>query len=1041
VFLQHLSEHHRSSMASLLQPLTSMPVLEPQDGEPLRPNHVYVMPSHVDLTIVDDRLVHVARDAAAGAHLPIDRFFCALAAARGAGAVGVVLTGTGSDGTEGLRCIQQVLGVTLAQNPDTAQFDGMPRSALAAGVVDRALSIEGLAEELARLGLQEPADDPHRDGDDAHAFDDLFAIVQAAVGVDFSEYKAPTIERRIARRMAVRHTPTLAGYVELLRGDADEVRALHDDTLIGVTSFFRDPDTFECLKQIAFPAILQAKSATDPVRMWVAGCSTGEEVFSLAIALCEHLHEAGASRPIQIFGTDVNERAIAYARNAVYSDAALACVSEERRERFFTRTDGGMRVARSVRDLCRFVRHDLARDPPFSHIDLVSCRNVLIYFDIGLQERVLGAFQYSLSNPGFLLLGRAETSQRFSHVFSPVEKAHALFRRTNARATLPFTPSLDARSFRVANVVSNGVEAATTAIDPGRHLDRVLLARFAPPAVLVDARFDVLQFRGDTGPYLSAPSGEPQTNLLKMARRGLLAALRATLTRVAETRTTVTVENVEIEVQGVPLFCNVSAAPFTAHPQDAEPKFLVWFQPVGASREAAGAGFEGLSPQARDVELVAMKDYLESLLDDHRRANEELNGANEELVSANEELQSTIEELEAAKEELQSTNEELTTVNEQLHETNDEMARLNADLSNVLATVDIPILILDRERRIRRFTPRARAILNVVASDVGRAIDDFNVHLRGLDLGAIVAGVVDTCQLVEQEVQDRDGRWFRMQVRPYRTADNRIDGATLSFIDIHALKNLIDAAEQGKSQAEQADRAKDAFLAMLSHELRAPLSAILLQAQTRAAPGADDDERLRRATEAIENGALRQAQVIEELLDVSRIVGRKLPVDFDTVDFASVVREAVAALEPLAETRSLEVQLEIDEAPTWVHGDRVRLRQVVTNLVASAIKFSADARAVRVALRPEVDTVTLVVSDAGAGIEGAFLPLAFNPFAQEGADAGHTHGGLGLGLTIVKYIVEAHGGTIAVASAGRGTGVSFSMQLPLLRGDRVTPEP
>jgi two-component system CheB/CheR fusion protein len=1045
VLIQHLDPGHTSFLREALAKSTEMPVSQAEDGTRVEPNHVYVIPPRADIAILGGRLTLTARPQDSRAsHLPVDFFLRALAAERGSHAIGVILSGTASDGTDGLKAIKAEDGITFAQDPKSAKFPGMPRSAIDAGVVDYCLAIPQLAEELVRLSrhpyvaARQLSPPKHDDT----IIDKILAVVRSGVGVNFSEYKAPTLHRRLARRMALRRVEDLDKYLTILRAEPDEVRALYEDVLIHVTSFFRDPEVFDVLKTVVLPEILKHKPDGAPIRVWVAGCSTGEEVYSVAIALLEFLGES--TRPIQIFGSDVSENAIEKARAGLYPDSAIHDMSDERRRRFFTKVDGGNRVIKSLRDMCVFVEHDLARDPPFAKLDLVSCRNVLIYFDQALQKRVLPTFHYALSQPGYLLLGRTESISGFGELFSPVDASNKIFARTAFPSTLRFARRSEVQpAGRPSSEHPPSVHRR--AGDLTKHLDRLLLARYAPPGVVVNSKMDILQFRGLTGSYLQPAPGEPQNNIIKMARGGLLSTLRATIAQARKQMAPIRTEGVEVDQNGYTRTCDVVVVPFTELPDTKEHLYIVLFE-----EGAAVAGKQTPRPTStrrhRDPrvaklehELAETKDYLSSLVAEQGRTNDELGTVNEELVSGNEELQSMNEELETAKEELQSTNEELTTVNDELHHRNQEMAQVNSDLVNVLGTVDIPILILDMERRIRRYTPNARSILNVLPTDVGRPLDDIKLNIAVVDLDRQIAEVIDTMAVRETEVRDHGGRWYRMQIRPYRTTDNRIDGAILSLVDIDALKHHISEAQQARLEAERANRAKDQFLATLSHELRTPLATMLMHAEL-LRQGGMDDSKLRRAGEAIERGTRMQVQLIEDLLDVSRIVAGKLKLDLAPVHLGAVVRTTVDSVSALAQRKSIDIQVVLDDSIGPVSGDAVRLQQIVSNLLTNAIKFTPDRGHVSVVLDQVDGQARLRVSDTGVGIEPAFLPHVFHRFAQEDNSSTRNHGGLGLGLAIVRHLVELHGGTVHAESPGKGHGATLSVMLPLMMVRGIEPD-
>jgi two-component system CheB/CheR fusion protein len=1052
VLIQHLDPTHASFLSEALTKATSMAVSQPEDGTRIEPNHVYVIPPGADITM-RGRLLALSprRRDEQRPHLPIDLFFRSLAAERGGHAIGVVLSGTASDGTDGLRAIKAENGITLAQDPKTAKFGEMPGSAVDARVVDCVLPIPELAHELVRLGhhpylaMGASAQQPPPSSEDASTVNRILALVRTTVGVNFGEYKGPTLERRLARRMALRRAESRQDYLALLERDSDEARALYEDILIHVTSFFRDPEVFAALEAHILPTILELKSGGAAIRIWVAGCSTGEEVYSLGISLLEVM--GNATNPVQIFGSDLSEATITKARAGIYPDSALRDVSDERRKRYFEKTDRGYRINKTVRDLCVFVQHDLGSDPPFSKLDLVSCRNVLIYFGPNLQRRIVPSFHYALNQPGYLLLGRTESISGFGRWFSTADKANKIFARTAIPSTLRFAPRSTARPPVESQALVDSATApiAGRPIDLGRHLDRVLLARYAPPGVLINEKMEILHFRGQTGAFLQPAPGEPQNDVIKMARPGLVSALRTAIAEAKKDMAPVTRSGVEVDQDGFTRTCNLVVFPFIGPPDVKQPLFVVLFEEIAPNSPASKDGFtinrrrrsDWLDEDRRipkvEHELMATKEYLQSLIEEHGRTNDDLGSANEELVSGNEELQSLNEELETAKEELQSINEELTTVNDELHSRNQEVTQANGDLLNLLVTVDIPVIILDIERRIRRFTPKARNILNVLPADIGRPIDDIRPNIAVSNLDRQIAEVIETVAVKESEVQDREGRWYRMQIRPYKTTDNRIDGAILSLVDIDALKHLVGDAEQARSEAERANHAKDLFLAVLGHELRTPLTTLLLRAEMLRRDGAMDPSKLARAAETIERATRVQMQLVDDLLDVSKIVAGKLNVELEPLDLGPIVRAAVEGVSGAAQAKSIQFDVAVDGAIGQIEGDAARLQQVVSNLLTNAIKFTPERGRVSVKVEATDGCARIQVTDTGAGIAPDFLPQVFNRFSQGDTSSTRLHGGLGLGLAIVRHLVEQHHGRVEANSPGLGKGSTFSVTLPLAK--------
>jgi two-component system CheB/CheR fusion protein len=812
VLVQHLEASRDSLLSAALAGSTAMKVEQAAQGVRIEPNRVYVIPPGTQMSVEQGalKLSPIARDELRP-HLPIDFFLRSLAAERGNQAIGVVLSGTASDGTAGLASIRAQGGITFAQEPRSASSGEMPQNAVDAGVVDFCLPLPALGAELARL-----AHDPYvarrqpvtPTPSSAASIAQVLAVVRAATGVDFGEHKPATVHRRIERRMALRKAKDVASYLEVLKREPAEVGSLYDDLLIRVTSFFRDEASFEDLKAIAFPEILRNKPSGAPIRAWVVGCATGEEVYSLAIALLEHLGDGPHAHPILIFGSDLSEKALEEARAGLYPHAAVSGLGADRLKRFFVRTERGWHIRQAVRDQCVFVRHDVARDPPFSRLDLLSCRNVLIYFGQALQRRVLAAAHYCLNQPGYLLLGRTESAAGVTRWFTPASKHARLFARKRGPSTYRLSPMAGAFPFvRPASAASDLLPPSTDAA-LARHVDAMVLGRYGPPGVVVNDRLEVIQFRGRTGPYLEPPEGEPQSQLLRMARAGLVAPLRIALAQARKAAGPVRKERVAVEENGAGRTCDLVVLPVN-RAEGAERAFLVLFEDrPSVAPPAAGARSRGRAPRSGqeaqrvlEEELAFTKEQLGVLIEEHGSANEALAFSNDELVSGNEELQSVNEELETAKEELQATNEELTTVNEELNGRNRDLQVVNADVLNLLDAVPVPVLVLDGERCIRHVTRRAETFMSLSRADVGRRVTELSLPVLVPDLEQWIARSMEEATLVEGEVQDRSDHWYRMQVRPHRAADGHVDGTILSLMDIHDLKHQVAVAEWARDYA------------------------------------------------------------------------------------------------------------------------------------------------------------------------------------------------------------------------------------------------
>jgi two-component system CheB/CheR fusion protein len=816
VLVQHLSPTHESILPALLARSTAMPVGESIDGEKIEPNHVYVIPSHRDLAITDGHLKLLPRTTPPDRHMPIDLFFRTLAEVRGSQAIGVVLSGTASDGTLGIKAIRAAGGICLAQDPQSAAFDGMPRSAIAGGV-DAVLPPDGLAREIARLTsgsyVREPGDTPSNEAlleGERSGLDAIFALLRKVTGKDLAGYKKPTLLRRIRRRMALRQIEELGDYARYLASDPAETQDLYQDLLINVTSFFRDPEVFAALRRELFPRLLQDRAADAPVRVWVPGCSTGEEAYSVAICLLESLDDAPARPPVQIFGTDVRDDAVRKARAGIYLENIAADVSPERLARFFVKVDGNYQVSKTVRDVCVFACHDLIQDPPFSHLDFISCRNVLIYLQPGVQARVMANFRYALNSTGFLALGSSETAGASAGLFLAVDREHRIYTPTGTVA--PTGSGLGAGALAGRTVfgafgVRAGADARTGVGERGevqREADRILLSRYVPAGVLVDERLEVLQFRGDTHPYVENGPGDASLSLPRMIQKGLLAELREMIQEVRATRGPVRRQGLTFRHEERFRSVDVEAVPVQPR-SSGQLCFLVLF----TETPAAGGPPEPAPPPPSlprretdrevaqlEAELATTQQYLQTVIDDQSTANEELQGANEEVLSSNEELQSLNEELETAKEELQSGNEELSTLNEELQNRNLELGLLGDDLVNLFAGLHIPVVLLSTALRLRRFTPAAARLMNLLPTDVNRPLSDIRPNFDLPDLETVILEAIETVTPIEREVQDRQGCWYSLRIRPYKTRDRRIDGAVLVLVDIDALKRAaVEVAE------------------------------------------------------------------------------------------------------------------------------------------------------------------------------------------------------------------------------------------------------
>lgn len=849
VLVQHLSPDQPSQLSEILSRTTAMPVTQVEEGTVVEPNHIYVIPTNTEMTVVDGQLRLAQRDRTQSSFMPIDTFFRSLASAYGNRAVGVILSGLDGDGAQGIREIKGAGGITFAQCAASAQYSDMPNTAVATGQVDFILPPAEIAAELAdisqhpylnALSLADPEPEETREDlaqQDEEALSTIFALLRSTMGVDFRYYKRTTFERRLHRRMALRKLHEVRDYARYLEEHTNEIHALYQDALITVTSFFRDPEVFAHLQETVFPELLRDKTVDSSIRIWVPGCATGEECYSLAMSLLTFLAEQPIKPAIQIFGTDINEVVIDKARTGIYAESILADIPIDYR-RFFVSTEGRFQVTKAVREQCIFARQDLMSDPPFSNIDLISCRNVLIYFTQALQKRIFSIFHYSLNPDGFLMLGSSESVGDSSSLFTIVDKNHRFYRRKTgpARLSLDFVTS-DYRFPTLNSSPTQPIAEAQTRIALQHQADQVILNRYAPVGVVIDEALDIVQFRGDTSPYLRPPSGVPSFNLLKMLRPNLLQETRMAVMQAKEQNIAVKREGLSLEGQTAEQI-SLEVLPLN-HPSSQERCYLVLFEPETAvsdplpdlpaaetQRDPADLAQE-LAQLQRELatarqELQDNQLYLQATVEDQESTNQRLMAANEEILSSNEELQSTNEELQTAKEEIQAANEELKTTNEELQSRNIEARRVNDDLLNLLNNVNLPILMLSNDLRIRRFTPSAQQLFNLIPADKGRPLNNIrlNLEIEVSQLEGMILLVIETLETQAQEVQDSEGRWYSLRIRPYRTIDNRIDGAVMVLLDINDLKQTLARLDQSRHNAESLVESMPIPLLVLNENLR-----------------------------------------------------------------------------------------------------------------------------------------------------------------------------------------------------------------------------
>ena len=798
VVIQHLSPTHKSIMASLLSKHTPMTVMEIEDGMKIEPGCVYLNPPDKNVAIINRQLYLTVPPQTHGINLPIDGFFRSLSEDLAEKAICIILSGTATDGTLGIKAVKGEGGMVMVQDPNSAKYGGMPSSAIGTGLVDFVLSLEKMPEALIKYVKHPYIDRPDRIETAQQQFRNyvqkIVGLIRTRTGHDFSNYKQTTIRRRIERRLAVHRLERLETYMAYLEKTPAEIDILFKDLLIGVTSFFRDSQAFEVLKDKVIPSLVKNQGNDAPLRIWIAGCATGEEAYSLAILFAEALSEQRKQLNVQIFACDIDIEAIEVARAAIYPDSIAADVSPERLDRFFLKENNAFRVRKQIRDMIVFAPQNLIKDPPFSRLNLVSCRNLMIYMEPLLQKRLLPLFHYTLVPNGFLFLGTSESIGEFSHLFSAVDSKWKIYKRK------PFIDDGIANYPKMAfydtppQAASAYEKRVATVADIHNLAERVIMGDYAPPAVLINDRFEILHFIGRTDRYLSTPSGKASFNILKMAREGLQYKLNTALHQALKRKKTITSTGLEIKSNNTLRTIDLVVRPMTEATL-SQTFMLVIFEDKTAHPPVQ----KNITPMnettdpyllSLEKELLSTREYLQSTNEELETSNEELKSTNEELQSVNEELQSTNEELETSKEELQSTNEELVTVNAELIKKVDELSEVNNDINNLLASTEIGTIFLDINLCIRRFTPAVIKLFNLIHTDIGRPIVDITTKIQIDDLYDRTREVLRTLERQELEVQDNTGLWYSMRIMPYRTLENVIDGVVINFVDVSQLKEI-----------------------------------------------------------------------------------------------------------------------------------------------------------------------------------------------------------------------------------------------------------
>ncbi len=1022
VLVQHLAPDHKSILAELIQRYTRMKVFEVEDGMFVEPNCAYIIPPGYDMAFLNGALQLFEPFATRGLRLPIDFFFRSLAHDQCDRAIAIVLSGNASDGTLGVRAIKGEGGMVMVQTPESAEYDGMPRSAIATGLVDYELppaEMAGMLIAYSSHAFKKKSGDTIAAPKFENSLKKIFILIRDNTGHDFSSYKLNTIRRRVERRMAVHQIDSIEKYLKYIQQSKEEIDALFKDLLIGVTNFFRDTDSFNSLNESVIPKLFSGKSSGSLVRVWSAGCSTGEEAYSIAILLQEHMELLDKNFIVQIFATDIDPHAISCARAGIYPASIAADITPERLKRFFTSdpgsTDGRSQmyqINKSIRDMLIFSEQNIIKDPPFSKLDLICCRNLMIYMEGDMQKNLIPLFHYALNPNGFLFLGTSESVGEFTDLFQVIDRKSKLYMRKDNGLNAPRT---SVGGFFPSNKHTSPVaitnEPRKTEVSPRELAEKTLLKYLVPPSVLVNGKGDIFYLHGRTGVYLEPAEGEVEGyNIIKMAREGLRHGLSSSLRKASQSKGIVNCPNLSVKTNGDFTKVNLTIYPVAGDDKTDLPDqmFLIVLEEGNISDTAQinqtalrsdntsdeiddnsdNNRLEALVASLRD-ELQAKEEYLQTTIEELETSNEELKSANEEMQSINEEMQSTNEELETSKEELQSVNEEVSTVNNELSAKVADLSRANNDINNLLAGTGIATIFVNHQLQIIKFTPTASEIINLIKSDIGRPVNHILTNLSGYDnLSLDIQTVLDTLIPKIIEVQTVKGDWYRMNILPYRTQDNVIDGAVISFIDITDSRRLQDELQHQLSE-------KETLLKEVHHRVKNNIASIegLLTLQADGTTNIEVNSALQDAISHVQS-----MRVLYDKLLIS--------VDYQEVSIKEYIESLIdsfAAVFPESgkitiEKQIVDFQLKSTKAVTI----GIAINEILTNAFKYAFKGREDGHILIIIDKTETH-VTLVVQDNGVGLTDDFDLNKSSGFGSKILE-----------MLAMSYTVENHNGTRSV---------------------------
>ena len=1020
ILVQHLDPYHDSLLADLLGSHTSMTVKQASDGDLITPDHLYIIPPGSYLSVRGGALHLSAPGARHGARLPFDFLLHSLAEDCASRTIGVILSGTGADGSLGLKALHSLGGFTIAQQPDEAEYDGMPKAAIAAGAVDLILPVGEIAAALVDPTKRMPPADKAA-AQSSTCLPEIIDLLRQSTSHDFTLYKMGTLQRRIERRMGMASLDTMSAYLEKLRSDPAELDLIASDLLINVTSFFRDAPVFDLLGEKVVPDMVRDLPPDRPLRLWIAGCSSGEEAYSLAMLFREAIIASKRDIKLQIFASDVDADAIALARDGIYPETIAQQVSAERLARFFVKTEYGYHVSPELRAAVVFTVQDVLADPPFSRLDMVSCRNLLIYLGPEAQAKAIALFHFALREGGSLLLGNAETIGSNDDRFEIISKTERLYRRIghSRPGDVGFQLGFGEAQRGAARVTSQTARQDRLA----DLVQRLVSEAHSPAAVLINRKLEVLFSSGPTERYLQIAPGHASHDVLAMAPQALRTKLRSAIQQAIQAEGPIVVTGGRSELGGGGEQHGQSTA-FDIHVKPAdvggEPLLLVCFVDVPAKPARAGraASPKGAARVAElEHELETLRTELQGAIHNLEISGEEQRAVNEEALSVNEEFQSTNEELLTSKEELQSLNEELTALNSQLQETLDRQRITSNDLQNVLYSTDVATLFLDTKLNIRFFTPATTSLFNLIPGDIGRPLTDLQSFSSDDALSADAHKVLENREAIDREIETTAGVWFVRRILPYLAHEGKVEGVVITFTDISERKQIKQALEEARQQADRANAAKSRFLAAASHDLRQPLQtlALLQGLLAKVVEGPMAQQLVARVDETL--GAM--SGMLNTLLDINQIEAGTVRARVSTFAVGDLLERLRDEFAYHAEAKHLSLRLV--PCSLSIASDPLLLEQMLRNLIANAIKYTAKGK-ILIGCRRRSGQLSIEIWDSGVGIDTFDLQAIFDEYHQVDNAARERSRGLGLGLSIVKRLGDLLGHSVQVRSAmGKGS--------------------